>query len=69
MAAVMLGGVLTGKLRPSTIRSLLKGMKNGARAEALYADYPAEEAGYDAWVKRADAFWKKCGSMAENAVR
>ena len=69
MAAIMLGGVLTGKLRVSTIRSLLKGMKNGGRAEALYADYPAEEAGYDAWVKRADAFWKECGSMAKNTVR
>ncbi len=69
MAAVMAGGVLTGQLRVSTIRSLLRGMQNGGRAEALYADYPAEEAGYDAWVKRADAFWKSCGSMAENMVR
>lgn len=69
MARRMLGGVLAGKLSIATIRTLLKGMKNGSRAEALYADYPADEAGYDAWVARAEAFWKSCGSMAENAVR
>ena len=69
MAAVMAGGVLTGKLRVSTIRSLLNGMQNGSRAEALYASYPADESGYDAWVIRAEAFWKSCGSMAENTVK
>ncbi|MPN05554.1 hypothetical protein SDC9_152805 [bioreactor metagenome] len=69
MARRMLGGVLAGKLSIATIRTLLKGMKNGSRAEALYAEYPADEAGYDAWVSRVQAFWKSCGSMAENAVR
>lgn len=68
MVFVLLRGILTGKVRVSTIRSLLRSMKNGARAEALYADYPASEAGFDAWVLRAEAFWKKCGSMAENKV-
>lgn len=68
MAFTMLGGVLTGRLKVSTIRSLLKGMKNGGRAEALYAEYPENESGFDAWVERADAFWKSCGSMADNAI-
>ncbi|NLI53508.1 MAG: NAD(P)/FAD-dependent oxidoreductase [Clostridiales bacterium] len=68
MALKMFRGVLSRQLRISTIRSLLSGMKNGGRAEALYAEYPADEAGYDAWVRRADAFWKSCGSMAENAI-
>ena len=69
VAATLLGGVLSGRVKIATIRALLKGMKNGSRAEALYADYPAEEAGYEAWVARAEKFWKRCGSMAENAVR
>ena len=69
MAAALLGGVLSGKVKIATIRALLKGMQNGSRAEALYANYPAEEAGCAAWVARADEFWKRCGSMAENAVR
>ena len=69
MALKMIWGVLTRQLRISTIRSLLGGMKNGSLAEALYADYPADESGYDEWVARADAFWNTCGSMAENTVQ
>lgn len=69
MAAVLLGGVLGGKVRTSTIRSLLRSMKNGARAEQLYAQYPTSEEGFDAWALRAERFWKECGSMAENEVR
>ena len=68
MVFVLLRGIITGKVRVSTIRSLLRSMQNGARAEKLYAEYPASEAGFDAWVLRAEAFWKKCGSMAENKV-
>ena len=40
----------------------------GARAEQLYAQYPQSEEGFDAWVLRAERFWKECGSMAENEV-
>ncbi len=68
MAFKMLGGVLTGQLKTATIRALLKGMKNGGRAEALYAEYPESEADFDAWVRRADEFWESCGSMADNVV-
>ena len=68
MAAVLLGGVLGGKVRLCTIRSLLRSMRNGARAEKLYAKYPASEEEFDAWVLRAERFWKECGSMAENEV-
>ena len=68
MAGIMAGGVLAGQLRISTIRSLLRGMKNGTRAEKLYAAYPASEADFDAWVERAEKFWKSCGSMAQNKI-
>ena len=43
-------------------------MKNGAQAEQIYAQYPANEEGFEAWVLRAERFWKECGSMAENEV-
>ena len=69
MALILTGGVLTRRVRFSTICSLLRAMKNGAHAEALYADYPEHESGYDAWVLRAEAFWKACGSMAESGVQ
>jgi hypothetical protein len=68
MVLVLLGGIITRKVRVSTIRSLLRSMKNGARAEKLYADYPQSEAGYDTWVLRAEKFWRECGSMAENGI-
>ncbi len=68
MVLVLLGGIITRKVRVRTIRSLLRSMKNGARAEALYADYPQSEAGFDAWVLRAEKFWRECGSMAENGI-
>jgi len=69
MSVVLLGGVLSGKVRLCTIRSLLRSMQNGARAEQLYAQYPASEEDFDAWVLRAEKFWKECGSVAENEVK
>lgn len=69
MALTLLRGVLGKKVRVSTIRALLRSMKNGARAEQLYAQYPQSEEGFDAWVLRAERFWKECGSMAENEVK
>ncbi len=68
MVLVLLGGIITRKVRVSTIRSLLRSMKNGARAEKLYADYPNSEADFDAWVLSAEKFWRECGSMAENGI-
>ena len=67
-ARVLLRGVIGGKVRLSTIRQLLRSMKNGARAEKLYADYPETEAGFDVWVSRAETFWRECGNMAKNKV-
>lgn len=68
MALCMLGGVLSRRLSIKTIRSLLTGMTNGGRAEALYAEYPSDEAGFDDWARRADEMWAACGSMADNKV-
>ncbi len=64
MALIMAGGVLAGKLRMGTIRSLLKGMNNGNAVLKLYSEYPDTPAGFDEWVQKADALWAKCGSMA-----
>ena len=66
-AAVMLLGVVTGKVRIKTIRSLLKSMGDGGAVSKVYADYPETPEGFDEWVKRADAAWAACGSMAEAA--
>ncbi|MDO4573343.1 MAG: NAD(P)/FAD-dependent oxidoreductase, partial [Clostridia bacterium] len=46
MGFKMLGGVLGGRLRVSTIRSLLQSMSNGGRIAELYAAFPETPAGF-----------------------
>jgi hypothetical protein len=65
MALTMLGGVIAGRLRISTISSLLKGMGNGGKITKLYNQYPETPEGFDEWVKQADELWAACGSMAD----
>jgi len=65
MALKMLGGVLAGRLRVSTIRSLLRAMGNGGRVEKLYEAFPETPEGFETWCAEADALWKQCGSMAD----
>jgi flavin-dependent dehydrogenase len=69
MVFTMLFGMLTGKLKIDTIKSLLNGMNNGSAVTALYSDFPETPEGFDAWVARADKVWKKCGSMADNIAK
>ncbi|MDR0395950.1 MAG: hypothetical protein LBH66_01445 [Oscillospiraceae bacterium] len=68
MAGIMLWGVLTGRLRVSTIKSLLAALGSGGMITKLYDEYPASPDGFEEWVKRADEAWKKCGSMADHQL-
>ena len=63
----LLGGMLTGKVRPITISRLWRAMKNSARISKLYADYPKTPAAYRDWKTRADAAWARVPTMAEAA--
>lgn len=65
IAAKMAGGVLTGKLRVSTIRALLTAMGNGGKIEKLYSEFPETVEGFPQWVARADELWTQCGTMAD----
>ena len=67
IAARMVLGVITGRLRIKTIRSLLKSMNDGGAISKVYAGYPETPDGFDAWAARAEAAWAACGSMAEAA--
>ena len=67
MAALMVWGVLTGKVRVKTIQSLLKSMSDGGAVSAIYAAYPQTPEGFEAWCEKADAAWAACPSMAEAA--
>lgn len=68
MVCVMLGGVLAGRLRVSTIRALLHGMRMGDKMSAHYAAYPASPEGFPAFCEKADALWGACARMADAGV-
>lgn len=69
MAFTMLGGVLTRRLRISTIRSLLTAMGNSGKVSELYGNYPETRQGFEEWCRQADALWKTCGTMADHAAK
>ena len=61
MAAVMFGGVLTGKLRVSTIRSLLKGRKTAAARKRPMRTTPQK--------KQVTTHGQACGRILEGMRR
>lgn len=65
MALKMLGGVITGRLRVSTIRALLKAMGDSGRIAELYGRFPETPEGFEAWRSEAEEAWSKCGNMVE----
>lgn len=69
MGFKMIIGVLTGKITVKTIKVLLNSMKNGDRITKIYTEYPETKEGLASWVEKADAAWKKCGSMADQLIK
>ena len=62
-------GLLTGKMRISTLANLLGAAGTGAKMLRHYKAYPDSKAGYDAWAKKADALWSKTRGMADEAEK
>lgn len=65
MAVKMLGGIISKRLRFSTVKALLAAMKNSGKIEKLYSQYPNSPADFDEWCKRADELWQSCPTMAD----
>lgn len=65
MAWKMIWGILTFRLRPSTLRSLLRAMKQGDGITRLYGEYPETADGFPVWEARAEAAWKEIPRMAD----
>lgn len=65
MGFKMVYGLIFGKVRLKTIKTLLKSMKNGDQITKIYAQYPQSPEGFPEWVVKADEAWKACGSMAD----
>jgi len=66
LAWKMAGGVVRGKLRVKTIRSLMKAMNDGDAMRAHYANFPDSPGGYAQWAAEADALWASCGRMSDS---
>ena len=58
-------GVISFRVKPSEIASILRGIKLSGEMSALYREYPATPDGFPEWVMRADALWRRVGSMAD----
>ncbi len=58
-------GIAKGKIRVSTVKNLLKGLKQSGDVGKLYANYPAEFKDFENWKKEADALWNSIGSLAD----
>ena len=69
MGFKMLLGVLTGRLRISTIRALLKSVSDSGRIAKQYDRFPATPEGFEAWKCEADEAWARCTNMAQALKR
>jgi flavin-dependent dehydrogenase len=65
----LLKGLIAGKLSLGTLRGLFAAVISGSGIYNHYMNFPEEPGGFDGWVKKADALWKKTGSVADLAER
>ncbi len=59
-------GIAAGKVKPSSIAAIVKGLVQSAQVSKLYGEYPETPDGYFEWKDKADALWDKIGSMADS---
>lgn len=65
----ILKGVLAGKLRFATLKSLAGAAQIGSKIYKHYEKFPANPDGFPEWVKEADRLWNKTRSMADEAEK
>ncbi len=58
-------GVITGKIKVSTVKKIVTGLLQSGEITKLYEQYPETPAGYWDWKKKADALWEKIGPMSD----
>lgn len=62
----VLGGVISGNIRLSTVKNLLKSVLKAGELKKHYKAFPSSQATYKAWTQKANMLWEKAGSMADN---
>jgi flavin-dependent dehydrogenase len=58
-------GALTGKIRLSTVVSLLKGVSNATKLKKLYQKYPVSPEKLAKWSAKAEKVWVRVGKVPE----
>ncbi|MDE6302360.1 MAG: hypothetical protein K2M36_02070 [Clostridia bacterium] len=58
-------GILSGKIKVSTVKRILKGLNQSTKIGKLYDNYPATPAELPAWKAKADALWQEIGSAID----
>ena len=56
-------GVATKKIRPSTIKAILKGLLDSDKVGKHYDNYPETPDGFPEWKKKADEIWRVASSV------
>lgn len=62
----IVGGIAKGKIKPSTIGKLLKGLSYSDKVGKLYDAYPEQYENFKDWKAKADKLWNEIGSVATN---
>ncbi len=57
--------VITGKIRFSVVKKIVKGLLQSMKVTKLYKEFPETPDGYWEWKKKADALWEEIGSFAK----
>jgi flavin-dependent dehydrogenase len=65
----LLRGLLSGGLSPAALGGLIGAAGIGEKVYKHYLAFPAAPADLASWAARADALWRKAGSMADAAEK
>ncbi len=61
----IIGAVVTGKVRASVVKKIIKGFMQSTKITKHYKAFPETPQGYWDWKKKADELWAEVGSFAE----
>lgn len=61
----VIAGIAKGKIKPSTIAKLLKGLSNSDKVGKLYDAYPEQYEDFAEWKAKADKLWAEIGPVAD----
>jgi hypothetical protein len=65
----LLKGALSGGISFKSLMKLVKAAGMGGEILKHYRAFPAESAGFSAWIAKADGLWAKATTMADLAER